>query len=181
MRVFKLLSVLCLGIWMSACDNNQSLQEYYVENQDNKDFVAIDVPASLLANSESMDENQRRALETIKKINVLAIPQKSVNQDKIDIEKSNIAEILKDEKYQLLMRLGGGESRVEIYFTGNEEAVDEIIVYGFDDKKGMGIARVLGDDMNPSEIISMVKSFNEGDINMEGLSGITQMFQDTEK
>lgn len=181
MKVFKIFSVLCLGIWMSACDNNPSLQEYYVNNQENKDFVAIDVPASLLANSDSMDENQRRTLETIKKINVLAIPQQTVNQEKIQIEKSNIAEILKDEKYQLLLRLGGGESRVEIYFTGEEEAVDEIIVYGFDDKKGMAIARVLGKDMNPSDIISMVKSFNEGDINMDGLSGITQMFQETGK
>jgi|SRR5690606_15546832 len=181
MKAYKLLSVLGLAIWMSACDNKQSLQEYYVENQENKEFVAIDVPASLLTNSEVLDVNQKKTLETIKKINVLAIPEKAANKEKIETEKSNITEILKDEKYQLLMRFGGGESRVEVYFTGAEEAVDEIIVFGFDDHKGMGIARVLGDDMNPSDIISMVKSFKEGDINIDGLSQITQMFGDTIK
>lgn len=176
MKWIRTLSVVCLGIMMTACNNEQSLQEYYVENQSNKDFIAIDVPTSLITNSESLNEDQKRTLETVKKINVLAIPQKTENKERIEMEKANVHNILKDEKYQLLMRLGGGESRVEIYFTGDEEAIDELILYGFDENRGMGLARVLGKDMNPGEIINLMKSLEKGDLDLDGLSGIAQMF-----
>lgn len=164
---------------MTACNNEQSLQKYYVENQSNKDFVAIDVPTSMFTNAESLSEDQKRTLETVKKINVLAIPQKTENKQRIEEEKANVTDILKDEKYQLLMRFGGGESRVEIYFTGEEEAVDELILYGFDENRGMGIARVLGKDMNPSDIVNLMRSLEKGDLDLDGLSGIAQMFTDS--
>lgn len=178
MKWIKTLGVVCLGIMMTACNNEQSLQEYYVENQSNKDFVAIDVPTSLLTNSESLNAEQKKTLETVKKVNVLAIPQKAENKERIAEEKVNVNNILKDEKYQLLMRLGGGESRVEIFFTGNEEAIDELIVYGFDENRGMGIARVLGKEMNPGDIINLMRSLEKGDLDLDGLSGIAQMFSD---
>ncbi len=74
------------------------------------------------------------------------------------------------------MKYGGGDSKMAVYFTGSEEAVDEIIVYGEDKMKGMGIARVLGDNMNPSDILQLVRSLQKGDIDMDGLEGITKMF-----
>lgn len=176
MRILKYLSVVILGIGLTACNSEQSLQEYYVVNQSNKDFVAIDIPASMLTNMGALDDTQRRTLETVKKVNVLAIPKKVENIEKIETEKLNIANILKDEKYQLLMRFGGGDTRVEIYFTGEDEAVDEIILYGFDENKGMGLARVLGDDMNPGDILALVKSMEKGDIDLSGFSGLNQLF-----
>lgn len=176
MRILKSIVLLCFIMLMMSCDNKQSLQEYYVDNQGNNEFVAVDVPTSMFANTESLSDDQKKTLETVKKINILAIPKKSENQDKIDTEKAAISNILKDEKYQLLMKYGGGDSRMEVYFTGNEEAVDEIIVYGEDATKGIGIARVLGDKMNPSDILQLVRSIEKGDVDMEGLAGISKMF-----
>ena len=176
MKIYKILSLVILNIGLTACNNEQSLQEYYVENQGNKDFVAIDIPASMLANIGSLDEDQRRTLETVKKVNVLAIPKKIENLEKIEAEKTNVGTILKDEKYQLLMKMGGGDSRVEIYFTGDDEAVDEIIVYGFDENRGMGIARVLGDNMNPGDILALVRSMEKGDVDLSGFSGLNTLF-----
>ncbi|QED37228.1 DUF4252 domain-containing protein [Antarcticibacterium arcticum] len=176
MRFLKFLSVVILGIGITACNGEQSLQEYYVENQNNKDFVAIDIPASMLTNMGSLDDAQRRTLETVKKVNVLAIPKKAENIEKIENEKLNVANILKDEKYQLLMRYGSGDTRVEIYFTGEEEAVNEIILYGFDENRGMGLARVLGDEMNPGDILALVKSMEKGDIDLSGFSGLNGLF-----
>lgn len=176
MRILKSISLFCFIMFMMSCDDKQSLQEYYVDNQGNNEFVAIDVPTSMFANTESLNNDQKKTLETVKKINILAIPKKSENQDKIDLEKAAISNILKDEKYQLLMKYGGSNSKMEVYFTGSEEAVDEIIVYGEDKMKGMGIARVLGDKMNPSDILQLIRSIEKGDVDMEGLSGITKMF-----
>ncbi|UJH91959.1 DUF4252 domain-containing protein [Antarcticibacterium sp. 1MA-6-2] len=179
MRLLKSIGVAFLVTWMISCDNQQTLQEYYVDNQESKDFVAFDIPASMFANAESLDLEQREILETVKKINILAIPKKDANTETIEVEKNNLFNILKEEKYQLLMRYGGGTSRMEIYFTSEEEAVDEVIIYGFDDSKGMGIARLLGKDMNPGDIMQLVRSLQEGDLNLEAFSGVKEIFAST--
>lgn len=175
MNIFKQLSLFAVVILMMSCDNKQSLQEYYVDNQGNKEFVAMDVPTSLFANTEKLSVDQKKTLETVKKINILAIPKKQENQTKIDSEKNKITNILKDEKYHLLMKYGGGNSKMAIYYTGSDEAVDEIIVYGEDEMKGVGIARVLGNNMNPSDILQLVRSLQKGDVDMDGLEGLTKM------
>ncbi len=179
MKLLKILSIFCFSLLAIACNNGQSLQEYYVTNQENSDFVAVDIPASMFAKSGSLEPEQQKTLESIKKINVLAIPTKAENKEIIESEKNNISEILKNEKYQLLMKYGGSNARLEVYYTGDEEAVDEIIVYGFDENRGMGMARILGDNMNPSDILVLIKSLEKGDIDMNGLKGITTLF--TEK
>lgn len=176
MKALKNLYLLFLAIAVTSCDNNQSLQEYYVNNQQNKNFVAVDIPASLLAGTESLTEEQRQVLKTVKKINLLAIPKKNENLETIAAEKQKIASILKDEKYQLLMRFGSGETRMELYFTGKEEAIDEIIVYGFNDNRGLGIARILGNDMNPGEIMGLMESLKAENLNLDGLQSVTSMF-----
>jgi len=176
MNIFKTLSLIGFTVLLISCDNNQSLQEYYVDNQSNKEFVAVDIPTSMFANTKTLTEEQKKTLETVKKINILAIPMKEENNSEIEKEKDKISTILKDEKYQLLMKYGGADSKMEVYYTGSEEAVDEIIVYGEDKMKGMGIARVLGEKMNPSDILQLVRSLQKGDIDMEGLQGISKMF-----
>lgn len=176
MNIPKYILLLFIVTSFTACNNEQSLQEYYVENQNNSDFLALDVPASMFSNAETLNADQQRTLQTIKKINVLAIPNKTENTAKIETEKINLDNILKEEKYQLLMKYGGGDARVEVYFTGDDEAIDEIILYGFDENRGMGIARLLGDDMNPSDILNLMKSMETGDVQLDGLSGITEMF-----
>ncbi len=173
---FKNLGLCFFLMLLMSCDGQQSLQEYYVDNQGNNEFVAVDVPTSMFANTESLTEDEKKTLETVKKINILAIPKEEKNLPKIEKEKAKIANILKDEKYQLLMKYGGGDSKMEVYFTGSDEAVDEIIVYGEDKTKGMGIARVLGDKMNPSDILQLVRSLQNGDLDLEGLKGISKMF-----
>ncbi len=175
MSLLRIATIILVAATFTACDNEQSLQEYYVDNQGDKEFVAVDVPTSLFANTASLTAKQKSTLETVKKINIIAIPKKEKNNLKIDQEKSKITKILKDDKYQLLMKLGGNAHKIEVYYTGNEAAVDEIIVYGFDETKGVGIARVLGDKMNPSDILQLVRSMDKGEIDMEGLNGITTM------
>lgn len=175
MKAFLILGIVLISLF-TGCNDNESLQKYYVENQENNTFLAVDIPASLFTNAESLSPEQKEVLETVKKVNVLGIPMKPGKAEIIEEEKLKIAEILENDKYQLLMRVGGEGTRMEVYFTGDDEAVDEIIVYGFDKEKGMGIARVLGDDMNPSDILNLVRSMQSGEVNIDGLNNVTNMF-----
>ncbi len=70
------------------------------------------------------------------------------------------------------MRYGGGTRKAELYFLGEDDAIDELIVFGSDDEKGFGIARVTGDKMNPEALIKLLKSFEDGDLDVAGLPNL---------
>lgn len=176
MKTFKLV-VLAMGLILASCNNETTLQEYYVENQANKQFMALDLPASLLSASGSLDAEQRATLETIKKVNLMAFPMNEENRASFEEEKEKLTAILKNDKYNTLMKYGGGTRNAQLYYLGEDDAIDEFIVFGSDEEKGFAIARVLGDDMQPEALIKLLKSFNEGDLNIEGLEALT-MFKD---
>ncbi|MDT0686696.1 DUF4252 domain-containing protein [Autumnicola psychrophila] len=175
MKILKITSFLAVVLTFFSCNNEPTLQEYYVANQSDKEFLAIDLPVSMFANSEALNEDQRVTLETVKKVNILAYPIKEGNE-KFTTEKSELEEILKDEDYQLLIKYGSGERGAEVYFTGDEEAIDEFIVFGYDNSKGMGVARVLGEDMNPASLLKLLKSMEEGNLNLDALGGLGDVF-----
>ena len=170
------LILLFIGTALVSCDNQTSLQEYYVENQENKQFLAIDIPASLLTgDNTALDAEQKATLETIKKINLLGYPLNDKNKGSFEEEKEKLTAILQDQKYQTLMKYGGGNRSAQLYYLGEEDAIDELIVFGSDEERGFGIARVLGDDMDPEALIKLFRSFEKGDVNIQGLQELISL------
>ncbi|WP_237708895.1 hypothetical protein [Gillisia marina] len=62
MKILKNTILFFAVLLIVSCDNNQSLQEYYVDNQGNKEFVAVDVPTSMFANTEKLTADQKKDL-----------------------------------------------------------------------------------------------------------------------
>ena len=173
MKSFKIILALVVLAYYS-CDNETTLQEYYVENQGNKQFLALDVPSSLLAGSGSrLDAEQKATLETIKKVNLMAFPMNDENKASYEQEKGKLTAILQNDKYNTLIKYGGGSRKAELYYLGEEDAINEFVVFGSDEEKGFAVARVLGEDMKPEALIKLLKSFQEGDIDIEGLQSLT--------
>ncbi len=52
---FAVMALLGL-VMLQACDKQKSVQEYYVEKQENNNFIAIDLPASMVSLDESASE-----------------------------------------------------------------------------------------------------------------------------
>ena len=175
MKTFKLLFALIVLAGFTSCNDGQSLQKYYVENQEDNDFLALDIPTTMFTNVESLEAEQKQTMESIKKINVLVLEKKE-NPSKFEEEKQKLSEIFKNEKYQLLMKYGGGNRKAELYFTGEEDAIDELIVFGYDDERGLGVGRVLGEDMNPEQIMKLMKSLDKDNIDVNGLEGLGEIF-----
>lgn len=164
------LILVLLGLGVVSCNNETTLQEFYVEHQSDNQYLALDIPASLLTGKNSvLTAEQRATLETIKKVNILGFPLKGENKEIYEAEKAKLTNILKADKYQQLMRYGGGTKKAELYYLGEEEAIDELIVFGSDDEKGFGIARLTGNDMDPEALIRLLKSFEKGEIDVSGL------------
>ena len=180
MTKLKSILVVVTALMLFSCNDEKSLQKYYVENQEDSDFLALDVPTSMFTNAESLAPEQKETLESIKKINVLAMKAED-NPARFAEEKEKLDEIFTDEKYQLLMKYGGGDRKAALYFTGDDDAIEELIVYGYDNEKGLGVARILGDDMNPAKIAEMLKNFDGNNINVSGIKNIAGIFGDNVK
>jgi hypothetical protein len=175
----KLFYLIMVCLVFVSCNDEPSLQEFFVKNQDDKQYLAVDIPSSLLTGDNSMlSADQKATLETIHKVNILGFQKKDDNMERYEKEKETVIKILGDEKYKQLMRYGGGARKAALYYLGEEDAIDEIILFGSDDNKGFGVARVTGENMDPEELILLFRSFEKGDLNIEGLPQLNDIFRD---
>lgn len=166
MKVFLKFTGLVIAIVLltTACDTNPSLQKYYVDSKENSEFISIDLPASILQLKDTeVSEEIKNTLETIKKVNFLALQLNETNADLYASEKQKVNTILKNPKYKQLVRMNMGKSNVSVNYLGEEDAIDEVIIFGADNNKGFAVVRVIGENMNPSAILKLTQ-----EIKMDG-------------
>mgnify|MGYP000108630836 CR=1 FL=1 len=155
---------------LSACSSTQSLQEYYVDNSDNPNFLKLDIPTSVLNLSEAdLTDAQRDALESFQKLNILAFKKTNQNVSAYTAEKENVKTILKNDKFNELMKISTGMGKASVQYIGDDDAIDEVVIYGSSDDKGFALIRVLGDDMNPAHLMELIKAIEKSDYKGEGL------------
>lgn len=161
-KYFGMLAVIAL--LTISCDEHPSLQKYYVDSNENTDFISLDIPASILSlKDENVSEEVKETLKSIKKVNFLGFKLKDDNQAAYKIEKQKIKEILKNPKYQELISVGGKQS-FTIKFLGEDDAIDEVIVFGSDKDKGFALVRILGNNMDPSKMMLLANEIKyDGD------------------
>ena len=165
-------------IALVSCSSGASLQEYYVDNSDNPNFISLDVPASILNLQEAeLDKTQRQALESLRKLNVLAFKINDSNYSDYEVEKAKVNAILKGNKFVELMKINSKYGRGVIKYIGDEDAIDEVILYGSSDDKGFAIIRVLGNDMNPAHLVQLVKVIQNADYDAADLGEIGEFLK----
>lgn len=163
---------------IAACSSTQSLQEYYVDNSENPNFIIVDVPASILNLQDAeLTKTQRQALESLRKLNVLAFKINSDNAQEYEVEKAKVNKILKGDQFVELMKLNSKYGKGTIKYLGDEDAIDEFVIYGSSDDKGFALIRVLGNDMNPAHLIQLVKVIQTADYDAESLGEIGEFLK----
>ena len=167
-------ALILLGVVLiTGCNSTQSLQEYYIDNSENPNFISLDVPTSILSLEESsLDESQLKAYQSLRKLNLLAFKKTETNEAEYSTEKAKVSAILKDKDYKELMKLNSEYGRGVIKYLGEDDAIDEVVIYGSSDDKGFALIRVLGDDMNPAHIMQLMKAIQSSDFNEESLGDI---------
>lgn len=164
-----------LTLTLIGCNNGPSLQKYYVDSKENDEFMSIDLPASILElKNENVSEEVKATLKTIHKVNFLALQLNETNKDLYISEKEKVKTILKNSDYKQLMRFNMGKGSVVVNFLGEEDAIDEVIIFGSDNDKGFAVVRITGENMNPSDIMKLANDIKlDGDSNqlkqLEGL------------
>ena len=163
---------------MSSCNNKPSLQKYFVENTDNKNFIALDLSPSILnIDAAKLTTEQNAALKSFDKMNILAFKLDAKNKPEFEVERIKVNEILKDEKYQQLMKFGSGKEIASVSFVGDIEHIEEFILFANKKENVFAVIRILGKDMNPNGIMTMMSVLQKTDIDVEQLKPLQKLFE----
>jgi len=160
-------------ILLASCASQQSLQEYYVDNMENPNFISLDIPASILKMDEvDLTEDQKEAVESLRKFNLLAFKKTTENVEDYKLEKAKVKQILKNEEFVELMKINSSYGKGVIKYLGEDDAIDEVIIYGDSKEQGFALVRVLGKNMNPAHIMQIMQAIQKSDYKGEGLGEI---------
>jgi len=162
-----------------SCDQAETLQRYYVNNQETPNFVSLDVPVSFV-NVENIEltEVQKEAYESIDKLNMLGYTLTDDNAEEYNEELAKIKTILKDERYQELIRGGNSkDGKFVVKYIGTDTKIDELIIFGSANERGFAIIRVLGNNMDPSKIMKLGEVVNQMDTEENGVKDFMEFFQ----
>lgn len=167
-KISIVLVAFFLAFSFTSC-NDDSLQGYFVKSQEKSGVITFDLPASLLQlKSGEASEETKATFNSIKKINVVAMLLKN-NEAEVLAEKAQLEKILKGSEYKSLMRFTEKNIKISLYYSGEGDAIDEVIAFGYGSEQGVGVARILGDNMDPSKIMKMM---NDVKFDSDGLSGL---------
>jgi hypothetical protein len=169
MKLIYFIAMLASMLLLS-CTSEPSLQKYFVEKSEDKDFVALDVSPNIInVDKTKLTSEQKTALESFDKMNILAFKLDEKNKAQYEIESKKLTTILKGENYQELMKIGSGKDGASISFVGDEDNIDEFILFGKKEDNGFAVVRILGNDMNPNNIMNMISILQSANIDMEQL------------
>tara|TARA_B100000780_G_C20843529_1_gene335228 strand:- start:102 stop:638 length:537 start_codon:yes stop_codon:yes gene_type:complete len=152
------LSVVLLNSLFVSCNKQQSLQSYLIESQEKEGFMSVDVPLSFIQlKTEGVPEEIKESYKSIRKVNLAGLPYKN-NEEAYEIEKTLLSSILKNSNsYKSLMRMDVKGMKLAIYCNGDSDSIDEVIAFGHSKEVGVGVARILGKNMNPGKIMEMIE------------------------
>lgn len=164
-KLTTLFSVVFLMLLASSCTNEKSLQSYLVESQEKEGFMYGDLPVgSLLTAEADVTAEVKETMKSIKKINVAFLKKTSENTKAFETEKATLKNIFTNKDYKSLGAVKAKGMNVKVYYTGSTDSLDEVIAFGYSNELGVGVARLLGENMNPAKILEMLNSVKmEGD------------------
>ncbi len=163
---------------LASCQSEPTLQKYFVEKTEDKNFVAVDVSPSILNLDETkLNTEQKAALAQFDKMNILAF-KAADNPALYESEKAKVKTLLKEEKYQELMKFGSGSSGGSLSYVGkDDEHIDEFVVFANQKDAGFAVIRILGEDMNPTGVMNLLSVLPLSNVDTEQLKPLQEIFQ----
>lgn len=110
-------------------------------------------------------------------MNVLAFKLNDKNKAQFEVERAKVNLILKDKKYQQLMKFGSGKEGASVSYVGSDEHIEEFVFFANKKDAGFAVIRVLGKDMNPTNIMTMMQVIQKSNIDLEQLKPLQQLIK----
>tara|TARA_R110000868_G_scaffold36900_5_gene130521 strand:+ start:1608 stop:2138 length:531 start_codon:yes stop_codon:yes gene_type:complete len=176
MKTVYIFCFLCL--LLVSCNSEPTLQKYFVENTENKDFLVMDVSPNILnVDKTKLSIAESSALKSFDKMNILAFKLTDKNKNQFDVQRAKVGAILKDKKYQQLMKFASGKEGASVSYVGADDHIEEFVFYANKKDAGFAIIRVIGKDMNPTNIMTMMQVLKKSNIDMEQFKPLQQLMK----
>ncbi|WP_353778717.1 DUF4252 domain-containing protein [Winogradskyella sp. 3972H.M.0a.05] len=173
--------ILTLIVAFTSCNQGPTLQTYYVDNELKPGFTTLDVPASFVdIDQTTLTEEQKEAYNSVDKLNMLAFVLDQNNEEQYKVELAKVKTILKDPKYQELMRGGNStDGKFQIKYIGgeNDDEIDELVIFGSANERGFALIRILGDNMNPSKLMKLSSVIQNADFKTSDANQFLDFFK----
>lgn len=172
-------SLLIVTALVSCGYGGETLQGYYVVNQEAPNFISVDIPVSFVnLDNAQLTDVQREAYESIDKLNMLGYRRNDDNVEAYKTELAKVQAILKNEKYQELFRGGNSsDGKIIVKYIGTDTTIDELIIFGAMNDSGFGIVRVLGDNMEPAKIMKLSEVVDQISSDENSVENFMQFFR----
>jgi hypothetical protein len=169
---------LLFSLSLISCSSEPTLQKYFVENTENKNFIALDLSPEILNIDQSkLSVAQNDALKSFDKMNILAFKLTDKNKAEFETERAKVDLILKDKKYQQLMKFSSGNEGASVSFVEKDEHIEEFVFYANKKENGFAVVRILGKDMNPTAVMTMMSVLQQSKIDLEQLKPLQQLMK----
>ncbi|WOD44263.1 DUF4252 domain-containing protein [Hwangdonia lutea] len=170
--------VFSLAIAFVSCNDGKSLQTYFVDNQESSNFMTQDIPISMVKIDESkFTEEQKEAYNSVKRLNFLGYKTEGTDVEVYKAELAKVKAILSDKKYNDLMEFSDKGNKIIVKYIGTEDEADEVVIFGSAKELGFGIVRVLGNDMNPDKMVTLVSAMQNANVDENQVQDIMNFFK----
>lgn len=163
--------VVVVVLTLVSCDSKPSLQKYFVEKSKSNEFMSFDLGTDIIKAADAdISADQKKALEAVRKLNVLIFKPDSTNTGNVRYkeETAQVKSILKKGEYEELMRIGSGKDGASISMLGENDDIDEFVVFLHKDGT-FGLIRVLGNDMTPNDVMTIMQLVKKSGVDMAQL------------
>lgn len=176
--VNHIILALIATVTLVSCNNGASLQRYFVDHQESKNFMTQDIPISMLKIDETKFTNeQKEAYNSVERLNFLGYKANQTNEETLKVELAKVKTILSNGKYKDLIEFSDRGNKVVVKYIGNDEEADEVVVFGSSKELGFGIVRVLGDDMSPDKMVTLVSILQSAQVDKGQVQDIMNFFK----
>lgn len=165
------------AILLQGCGKDLSLQRYFVENQENINFVTQDIPLSMIGvDTANFTQAQTDAYNSVNRLNFLGFKLNKNNIADYNTELEKVKTILNQSEYNSLIEFNDKGNKVVVKYIGDDYQADEVVVFGSSQQIGFGIVRVLGNDMDPEKMLTLIKAMDHANINKDQINSIMDFF-----
>jgi hypothetical protein len=162
----------------TSCESKPTLQKYFVEKADNKNFIALDIaPTFIKTDSLQLSAEEKTALKSLHNLNVLAFKANDSNAAAYTKELADVKTLLKGDSYDELIKFNRDGMGASISTKGDGEHIEEFIILASNKDSGFGVVRVTGNDMTPTNVMTIVQLLQKANLNMEQFKPLQGMLQ----
>ena len=175
-KLFFLLTVFSLAL--VSCNSEPSLQRYFVDHQEQPNFISQDLPVSMVKiDKTEFTQDQLEAYKSVRRLNFLGFNVNDTNIESYEAELTKVRSILKQEKYQDLMEFSDKGRKILVKYIGDDEEADEVVVFGSASDMGFAVVRVLGNDMTPEKVMTLANALNTANVDETQMQEMLDFFK----